>query len=249
MLGDIIREILDDTEEESRPCRADCLRGRVEIQEFAFDTMAKLANWRQTGREAARKAIEAGDFLLWLGGNHLSVLPVLEELGQGGLVVQFDAHLDIYSFHDTTAALSHGNYLKHFQTPRPRLINVGHRDLFLSPTEIGETFEAAHSAVDVAAEPDRVVRELHKRLKSAKRVWIDLDCDVFDPTAMPAVQQPLPFGIMPAVFLRLFEAVWSKKVIGLSISEFDPGRDVRDVSLNLLGWLLEYVLLKVNEGR
>jgi arginase family enzyme len=249
LLGDAIGEILDDTEEETRPCRADCLRGEVAIREFVFDTMARHANWRKAGRAAARTALEAGDFLLWLGGNHLSVLPVLEELGPETLVVQFDAHLDVYSFHDTTAELSHGNYLKHIQTPRPRLINVGHRDLFLTTGEIAETFEAVHSAVEVATEPDRVVRELQKRVKGAKRVWIDLDCDVFDPTAMPAVQQPLPFGLMPAAFLRMFEAVWSERVIGLSISEFDPGRDARDTGLGLLGWFLEFVLLKVNEGR
>jgi hypothetical protein len=30
----------------------------------------------------------------------------------------------------------------------------------------------------------------------------------------------------------------------MSISEFDPGRDVSDASLNLLGWLIEWFLLK-----
>ena len=249
LLGDAIGEILDDTDEETRPCRADCLRGEVAIHEFAFDTMAKLANWRQAGRAAARKPIDAGDFLLWLGGNHLSVLPVLDELGRDTLVVQFDAHLDVYSFHDTTTELSHGNYLKHVETPRPRFINVGHRDLFLAAKEVAATFDAVHSAVEVATEPDRIVRELRKRVRGAKRVWIDVDCDVFDPAALPAVQQPLPFGLMPAAFLQLFEAVWSERVVGLSISEFDPGRDARDRSLGLLGWFLEFVLLKVNEGR
>ena len=37
LLGDAVREILDDTDAETRPCRADCLRG-VEVREFAFDT-------------------------------------------------------------------------------------------------------------------------------------------------------------------------------------------------------------------
>jgi agmatinase len=249
LLGDSVREILDDTDEETRPCRADCLRGEVEIREFAFETPAKLAGWRKTGRLAARKAIKDRDFLVWLGGNHLSVLPVLEELGRETLVVQFDAHLDIYSFHDNTAELSHGNFLKHFETPRPRLVNVGHRDLFLTPGEIGGTFDAVYSAVEVATDPDRVVVELRRRVESAKRVWIDLDCDALDPAAMPAVQQPLPFGLAPRAFLQLFEVVWSGKVVGLSVSEFDPGRDLRDAGLNLLGWFLEFVLLKVKESR
>jgi agmatinase len=247
LLGDTVREILEDTEEETRPCRADCLRGRVTVRESAFETMEQVRDWRQTGRQLARKVLKARDFLLWLGGNHLSVLPVLEELGRDTLVVQFDAHLDVYSFHDTTAELSHGNYLKHLETQRPRIANVGHRDLFLVADEIAETFEAAYSAQEVAADPDRVAAELRETAERARRVWIDLDADALDPTAMPAVQQPMPFGLAAPTFLKLLDAAWAGKVVGMSISEFDPGRDARDAGLQLLGWLVEFVLLRVCE--
>jgi agmatinase len=246
LLGDAVREILDDTEEETRPCRADVLRGSVEVREVALETMEQVRDWRATGRKSARKALKSGDFLLWLGGNHLSVLPVLEELGRDTLVVQFDAHLDVYSFHDTTAELSHGNFLKHFETPRPRLVNVGQRDLFLVEGEIGETFEAVYSAADVAADAERVAAELRAKAAGAKRVWIDLDADALDPAAMPAVQQALPFGLAAPTLLKLLDAAWAGKVVGLSVSEFDPGRDVRDTGLQLLGWLVEFVLLRVH---
>ena len=246
LLGDAVREILDDTEAETRPCRADCLRGKVEVREFAFDTTEKVRDWRKAGRQAAKRALKAGHFLLWLGGNHLSVLPVLEELGRDALVVQFDAHLDVYRFHDTTKELSHGNFLKHFEAQRPRLVNVGHRDLFLTPAEIGETFDGVYSALDVATDADSVAAELRAKVAGAKRVWIDLDADALDPAVMPAVQEPLPFGLAAPTFLKLFDAAWAGKVAGLSISEFDPGRDVRDAGLNLLGWLVEHVLLRVH---
>ena len=248
LLGDAVGEILDDTEQETRPCRADCLRGNVEVQEFAFETMTQFRDWRKTGRQVVRQALKGKEFLVWLGGNHLSVLPVLEELGTGTLVVQFDAHLDIYSFHDNTTELSHGNFLKHFETLPPRLVNVGHRDLFLTSNEIAKTFECVFSAEEIAIDPDRVAAELKSRAAGARRVWIDLDCDALDPAAMPAVPQPLPFGVPTSAMLKLLAAIWSEKVVGFSISEFDPGRDVRDTGLNLLGWLLEYLLLKVGEG-
>jgi|SRR5579883_208420 len=244
LLGDAVREILDDTEQETRPCRADVLRGKVRVKELDFDTLADISDWRKRGRQAARQAIKNGEFVLWLGGNHLSALPVFEELGAETLVVQFDAHLDVYAFHDTTQELSHGNFLKHFEAPRPRLVNIGHRDLFLTPKEIGETFEAVYPAWGLAMDTPRAVTELKAKAAAAKRVWIDLDCDAFDPSALPAVPEPLPFGLLPPTFLALFEAAWNGNVIGVSISEFDPGRDTRDTSLNLLGWLVEYVLLK-----
>jgi arginase family enzyme len=247
LLGDAVREILDDTEQETRPCRADVLRGKVQVKELAFDTMPQVADWRKRGRQVARQALKAGEFLLWLGGNHLSALPALEELGSETLVVQFDAHLDVYAFHDTTAELSHGNFLKHFETPRPRLVNVAHRDLFLTQKEIGETFEVVYPAWEVARDAVRVAEELQEKARGAKRVWIDLDCDALDPSAMPAVAEPLPFGLLPSTFLALVEAVWAGNVVGMSVSEFDPGRDVRDTGLNLLGWLVEHVLLMASE--
>jgi arginase family enzyme len=247
LLGDAVREILEDTEQESRPCRSDCLRGAVTVRESPFETMAQLQEWRRIGRRAARKALKSKQFLIWLGGNHLSVLPVLEELGAETLVIQFDAHLDIYGFHDTTAELSHGNFLKHFESPRPRLVNVGHRDVFLTSREIAATFEDVFSTEEIAMSAGSVVEKLQGKAASARRVWIDIDCDVLDPAVMPAVPQPLPFGLNSLGLLQLLNAVWSKKVMGLSLSEFDPGRDVRDAGLNLLGWLLESVLLKVGE--
>lgn len=244
LLGDAVREILDDTEQETRPCRADVLCGKVRVNELTFDTLADISYWRKRGRQSARQSLKSGEFVLWLGGNHLSVLPVLEELGAETLVVQFDAHLDVYAFHDTTQELSHGNFLTRFETPRPRLVNVGHRDLFLTPKEIAETFEVVYPAWELATDTPRIAAELKAKTAMAKRVWIDLDCDAFDPSVLPAVPEPLPFGLLPPTFLALFEAVWSGNVVGLSVSEFDPGRDTRDTGLNLLGWLVEYVLLK-----
>lgn len=248
LLGDAVREIIDDTARETRACRADVLRGNLRVRELAFETPGQVADWRKRGRQTARQVLKGGEFLLWLGGNHLSVLPVLDELGADTLVVQFDAHLDVYSFHDTTAELSHGNFLKHVAEPRPRLVSVGHRDLFLTPGEISETFAAVYSAEDVAREPGRVAKELGRHVAAADRVWIDLDADALDPAFLPAVQQSLPFGLAPPAVLTMLGAIWSEKVIGVSVSEFDPGRDVRDTSLNLLGWLVEWVLLRRHAG-
>jgi agmatinase len=224
------------------------LRGKVKVREAAFETLGQIANWRKRGRQLARPAVAAGQFLLWLGGNHLSVLPVFEELGPDALVVQLDAHLDVYHFHDTTTELSHGNFLKHLGPAGPAFVNVGHRDLFLTAGEIDESFAGVHPAVDVAARPGEVLADLRRRAGEAKRVWIDLDCDALDPAYLPAVAQPLPFGLTPPAVLAVLDAVWSDKVAGVSVSEFDPGRDVRDTGLQFLGWLVEYLLLKRHGG-
>ncbi len=82
-----------------------------------------------------------------------------------------------------------------------------------------------------------------------KRIWIDIDCDVLDPAFFPATGQPLPMGLTPQQLLRCLDAVWSPRVAGVSISEFEPARDRNDQSLSLLVWLVEYLLLKRYEKR
>ena len=86
-------------------------------------------------------------------------------------------------------------------------------------------------------------------LEFCRRVFLDLDCDVFDPAFFPAVTQPVPFGLGPAQVLRVLDAVWSERVVGLAVSEFDPGRDRNDMSLAALMWLIEHLLLRRYEKR
>ena len=248
LLGDVLREIVADTEKETRQIRPKAYADKLKIRDFHFETMDEVAAWRSAGRQAAKKALAAGDFLLWLGGNHLSVLPVLEELGPDTLVIQFDAHLDIYNLHDCTPELSHGNFLLHADRPLPRIVNVASRDLFLTPKHVGRTFADVFGVDRIAADFAGVLKSLKELIAVAPRVWIDLDVDALDPQFVPAVCQPMPLGLTPPQFLALLQAVWSEKVIGVSVSEYAPGHDVRDASLNLLGWLLEWLLLKRYEG-
>lgn len=246
LLGDALREAVDDTEAESQLTRPHNFAHRLDFREHPFETMDEVKDWHTDGRTTIREHLAHGDFVLWLGGNHLSILPVYEELTARDLVVQFDAHLDVYDLHDVTETLSPGNFLRHADRKVP-VVNVGHRDLFLTPDDIRATFVASHPAEELAVDLGRVVTDLRKRVRRAARVWIDLDVDVFDPSIAPAVQHPLPFGIVSPQFLAVLDAVWTDKVVGMSVSEFDPGRDDRDRTLNLLGWLLERILLRKYE--
>jgi arginase family enzyme len=223
----------------------------VRLREIAFETPADYADWRTRGRQIARQAMKRGEFLLWISGNHLGVLPIYEAFAaatEKTMVVQFDAHLDIHHFADCTSELSHGNFLLHCDGPLPPLVNVGHRDLLLTPDYIARYFRQTYSAMDLALNPEPVFEKLRQAAQSAQRVFVDIDCDVFDPVYFPAVAQPAPFGLSPPLVLRLLDAVWSPRVIGLSLSEFDPGRDQKDQSLATLVWLLEYLLLRHYEG-
>jgi arginase family enzyme len=105
-------------------------------------------------------------------------------------------------------------------------------------------YQAALSAQQLTTDPEPALEQVRAAAEEAERVVIDIDCDVLDPAFLPAVTHPLPLGLSPAMVLRVINAAWSDRVVGVTVSEFDPGRDRNDQSLGLLAWLLEYVLLK-----
>jgi agmatinase len=248
LLADAFREMLDDNKRERKPTRARAYTNRVRIEEFSFKTPADYQSWHADARGAIRRALQKKEFLLWITGNHLGVLPVYEELGPDTLVLQLDAHLDIYHLSDCTEELCHGNFLLHAGAPLPAIINGGSRELLLPPEHVAKYYRQVFTATELAVAPDAVLREIRQACAAAKSVFLDIDCDVFDPAFFPAVTNPLPFGIDPRMLLRLVDAAWSEKVAGLALSEFDPARDINDRSLATLLWLLEFVLLKRHEG-
>lgn len=242
-LADELREILADNRRETVPTRARAYTRHVGITEVEFETLDALAGWREKGRELARQALQR-DFLLWVAGNHLGALPVYDELAKSSLVIQLDAHLDIHHFHDTTKELSHGNFLLHVEGGLPAVVNVGHRDLLLPKEYIDRHYRRSFSAADLTLDAGAVLAELRAMADKADRVYLDIDCDVIDPAYFPAVARPVPFGLTPPALLRVIDAVWSDKVRGVFVSEFDPGRDRDDRSLAVVVWLIEYLLLR-----
>jgi agmatinase len=250
LLADAVREMIADNRSEKVPTRARAYNERLRLKECNFETMADYDGWRTRGRELVRQAFHTKDFLLWVAGNHLAALPVYDELcgqAESTLVIQLDAHLDIHHFRDCTKELSHGNFLLHCDGPLPPIINVGHRDLLLPPDYIAGYYRRTISAAETAAAFDVVLDRLRTETAAASRVFLDVDCDVFDAAYFPAVTQAAPFGLTPQQVLRVLDAVWSHKVCGLCLSEFDPGRDRQDQCLATLLWLIEYVLLRRHE--
>jgi arginase family enzyme len=251
LLADALREILADNRRERVPTRARAYDGWVRVRRFSFEALADYPDWRRRGRLAVRQALRAGDFLLWLAGNHLGALPVYDELAgpdPGSLVVQLDAHLDIQQFTDCTRELSHANFLLHCTRPLPAVVNVGNRDLLLPPKDVARYYGHTFAAEAVLLDPEPALRHVRQAAGAARRVFLDIDCDVLDPAYFPAVAHPLPFGLSPQLLLRFVDATWSGPLAGVALSEFDPGRDRNDQSLSTLVWLLEYLLVKRHEG-
>src|SRR5262249_39571620 len=149
--------------------RARAYASKVATRHIALDTVAAYHDWRDLGREAARKAIAANQFLIWVTGNHLGVLPVYDELAQVKSrirVIQLDAHLDVYNLSDCKRELSHGNYLMHCAGPLPPIINVGSRELLLEKRHWKNYFEHVITAADLAMDETGALRQLRIAAKA-----------------------------------------------------------------------------------
>jgi len=244
--------MLDDNRRERVATRARAYAGNVKTRQITFETPGDYQKWRQTARRVAREVFRERSFLVWITGNHLGVLPVYDELAarkKQPLVIQLDSHLDIYNLSDCKREPSHGNYLRHCAGPLPPIINVGSREILLNANYVKQYFRHVLSASDLAIDEANALRQVSAAAQAADAVFVDIDCDAFDPAFFPAITHPQPFGLTPHQVLRVLDAAWSGRVMGLAISEFDPSRDQNDRALTLLMWLLEYVLLKRYESK
>jgi arginase family enzyme len=250
LLADELREILADNRRERVETRARCYSDKVRLREIEFADIDAVSAWRRSGRQAVRQVLRQGDFLLWLAGNHLAALPVYDELaalGDGELIVQFDAHLDIHHFAGCATEPTHGNFLLHVEGAMPPIVNVGHRELLLTPNYVAKHFQRTIPAGDLAVDATAGLKEVRRAVTAAKRVWIDIDWDVLDPAFFPAVSRTAPFGLSPSQLLHFLNAIWSPKVAGVMLSEFVPARDRNDESLAIATWLIEWLLLRQHE--
>jgi agmatinase len=243
LLADAFQEMLADNKRERIATRARAYANKVRFEEYSFETVADYQDWRGQARTRIRQVLRQDEFLLWVTGNHLGALPVYDELPRDTLVLQLDAHLDIYNLSDCTAELSHGNFLLHAQKPLPRIVNVGHRELLLRPEYLQKHYHASFSAAELALDGASVLGKVGELCRTAERVLLDLDCDVFDAAYFPAATQSRPFGLNPQFLLQLLNVVDVQRLIGFVISEYDPARDDQDRCLETLMWLIEYVLL------
>lgn len=251
LLADAFEEMLADNRREKGVSRARAYAGKIRFEEVTFDTVADYSDWEKEARTRVSRAVQKNEFLLWVTGNHLGVLPVYQELArapQETLVLQLDAHLDIYNLSDCAKDLSHGNFLMRGEGPLPPIVNVGHRELLLTPEHIKKYYLATFAAAALACDAAGVVARLRTLLDGAERVFLDIDCDVLDPAFFPAVKEPLPFGLAPAAVLQMIDLIGVARLAGLAISEFDPARDDNDRCLATLMWLIEYVLLMKYEA-
>lgn len=189
----------------------------------------------------------AGDrFVVALGGDHSVSWPLVaaaarrtrRRYGAGGRlgVIQLDIHHDVRSLEDGPSNGTPFRGLLEDGTVLPDdLVQVGIHP-FANRRELTEYCDAQRIRrfpLEEVAElgPQETARAALRALSGVDEVYLSVDIDVLDRAFAPGTVAALPGGLDPATLVAIVETLCSDaRVVAVDVVEFDPGRDVSDVT-------------------
>ena len=170
----------------------------------------------------ARRHLEAGKFLVTLGGEHSITTPPVRaaravhgELG----VVQFDAHADLRAAYDGTP-WSHASVMRRLHEDGFPALAVGIRALC---DEEAELIAAQDLPTVWGWELPGVERFVALLDRLPEKVYLTFDVDFFDPAVMPATGTPVPGGGTWYPTLQCLRELFRRKtVVAMDVVELMP---------------------------
>jgi formiminoglutamase len=197
-------------------------------------------------RAHAATALASGRFVIALGGDHSVSWPLVTEAdrvvrGQHGPsgrlgVLQLDVHHDVRPLDDGPSNGTPFRGLLEAGTIHPDdLVQVGIHP-FANGRELVEYCEAER----IRRFPLAEVAELGgwetgaaalRALSGTDAIWLSVDIDVLDRAHAPGTVGAMPGGLDPATLVAIIESACADpRVIGMDVVEFDPERDVADIT-------------------
>ena len=175
-----------------------------------------------------------------LGGDHSITYPILRAVGKRFkdlTLIHFDAHPDLYEDFQGNRR-SHASPFARIMEEKltKRLIQVGIRTINPAQkkqaTKYGvEIFEIGHK---------RTLEEV----KTWCPVYLSFDMDVLDPAFAPGVSHREPGGMSVREVLEHLHSI-TATIVGADIVEYNPSRDVSELTATVAGKILKEVLGKM----
>lgn len=184
-------------------------------------------------RAEARRQMEAGKFLVTLGGEHSLTSPLAfaarevfgAEDDEGGKVgvVQFDAHADLRDEYEGTP-WSHAAVMRRIVEAGMPTLAVGLRSLSTPEAELIDERDLAviwgYELPDEAAAFARFERLL---ADLPETIYLTVDIDYFDPSLVPATGTPEPGGGLWYPTMKMLRHLFATKtVVAMDVVELAP---------------------------
>lgn len=171
-------------------------------------------------REEASKLIEAGKFVVLLGGEHsVSVGSIKAHSLKFGdfSVLQLDAHSDLRDEYEGSR-FNHACVMSRVKEACST-VQVGIRSMCLEEKDKIDR-ERTFFAKDIAGSEDWIEKAIEKL---SRNVYVTIDLDVFDPSIMPSTGTPEPGGLTWYPVMRLLRSLSEKRdVVGFDVVELCP---------------------------
>lgn len=180
--------------------------------------------WEVIERSVSR-ALESGDPLICLGGDHAITHPILRAVRKRHsklTIVHIDAHADIYHAYEGNPR-SHASPFARIMEERlaDRLIQVGLRTICDEHREQFKRF-----GVEVI-EAKRCGENL--RVDVTTPVYISMDIDGLDPAYAPGVSHREPGGLSTRQVINLIQAI-EQPIVAADIVEYNPRCDISNLT-------------------
>lgn len=208
------------------------------------DLINDLGNIRCTDYNQIHKEVlhflKIKDFkLITLGGDHSITYPIVKAMAEvyGDFhILHIDAHADLYHEFE-------GDRYSH-ACPMARIMEDG---LVLSMTQVGIRTLNNHQK-DQAEKYGVSIIEMKdwgkKKLNLNGPMYITLDMDAFDPGFAPGVSHHEPGGFTPRQVIDLIQNI-NVPIIGADIVEYNPSRDIQDITAALSAKLFKEITAKI----
>ena len=189
------------------------------------------------------KNLKNSDRLLTLGGDHSITYPLIKAFNKvhGPVdLIHIDAHADLYDIFEGDK-FSHACPFARIMEEKliNRLIQIGIRTLSKHQREQSEKY-----GVETIE-----MRQINKATSLALKnpIYISLDMDALDPAYAPGVSHHEPGGLSTREVLNIIQAI-NVPVLGADIVEYNPTRDINDITGMVCAKLIKELAAKMIEN-
>lgn len=230
------------------PCATDDWKLIRDDLIYDFGDVEVDLNWEATFQrveDEAYKMMKAGNFNLFIGGDHSVTIPLhkafkryeKEKKADAKIgIIHFDAHFDLCDFFE-------GHKWSHGNTERRALEEIIEpKDLAFLGIRAAEPDELevinAHPEITVLSATDvfrhgyqSAFDQLQRKFAGYDALYFTLDIDVLDPAYAPGTGTPAAGGISARELIELVRLILAKlPVKSMDIVEVSPPLDVNDIT-------------------
>lgn len=174
-------------------------------------------------RQAAAALLRDAKFPVFIGGEHLVSLPIIQEMAacyQNLKIVHFDAHADLRADYL-------GQQNSHATVMRRACEIIGPQNVYQFGIRSGEREEVAYARQNTNTFFHEVLSPLKRVLPQLQDspVYVTLDIDVVDPAFAPGTGTAEPGGCTAADILEAVRLLGGLQVVGFDLVEISPVYD------------------------